>query len=414
MKINKACDLGSISVLPPQSRRRSGISCSLPDMSSTLRLSQAPSQQQQQQRSQQSFSQGISSQHNTTFSQFSQNSQDDTVTNDQSLQLIVSQERENSVRRFSCLPPVNHTREESQMPISRSSTALIRKWGSGVSEQRSQISEEFERRIGTIESSLSRFGLMMESLQTDIMQVNKGTKEIAMDMESIRQKLNAQDNSLQIINKGQEDVKSSLQGELKLIADQLNQNTYHQNSQDVSILLSKLQEKIEIFILHLRNDLSKSFTNEMQALGCKLKALDQKNPTPTILPPKSIGYCDNSQGTAAKKNPQVPPKVQLGTQIPKVEMGTWNSVKREKVTFENKDHSKGCKYNSVSHTEPERVSGVVIESDEDIDGGFSFFIGENETDAGRFSFDRAKEETERILRKARRRKRKHCNTIIIN
>ncbi|KAD4982698.1 hypothetical protein E3N88_19369 [Mikania micrantha] len=377
-------------------------------MSSTLRLSQAPSQQQQQQRSQQSFSQGISSQHNTTFSQFSQNSQDDTVTNDQ---LIVSQERENSVRRFSCLPPVNHTREESQMPISRSSTALIRKWGSGVSEQRSQISEEFERRIGTIESSLSRFGLMMESLQTDIMQVNKGTKEIAMDMESIRQKLNAQDNSLQIINKGQEDVKSSLQGELKLIADQLNQNTYHQNSQDVSILLSKLQEKIEIFILHLRNDLSKSFTNEMQALGCKLKALDQKNPTPTILPPKVLKFWYLVL-IITDYSPQVPPKVQLGTQIPKVEMGTWNSVKREKVTFENKDHSKGCKYNSVSHTEPERVSGVVIESDEDIDGGFSFFIGENET--GRFSFDRAKEETERILRKARRRKRKHCNTIIIN
>ncbi|KAJ0682656.1 putative protein PAIR1 [Helianthus annuus] len=80
MKINKACDLSSISVLPPQSRRRSGVSCSLPEMSSTLRLSQAPSQQQQQ-RSQQSISQGISSQHN--FSQFSQNSQDDTLTNDQ-------------------------------------------------------------------------------------------------------------------------------------------------------------------------------------------------------------------------------------------------------------------------------------------------------------------------------------------
>ena len=38
-----------------------------------------------------------------------------------------------------------------------------------------QMGEEFEHRIGTIESSLSRFGLMLESLQTDIMQVNKGT-----------------------------------------------------------------------------------------------------------------------------------------------------------------------------------------------------------------------------------------------
>ncbi|KAI3743914.1 hypothetical protein L1987_56984 [Smallanthus sonchifolius] len=379
MKINKACDLSSISVLPPHSRIETwlaGVSCSLPETSSALRLSQAPSQQQQ--RSQQSFSQGISSQHNAIFSQFSQNSQDDTVTNDQ---LIVSQERENSVRRFSCLPPVNHTREESQMPISRSSTALTRKWSSGFSEQRSQMSEEFERRIGTIESSLSRFGIMMESLQTDILQVNKGTKELAMDMESIRQKLNAQDNSLQIINKGQEDVKSSLQGELKSISDQLNQNTCHQSSQDISILLSNLQEKIGVFMLNLRNDLSTSFTNEMQAFGCKLKALDQKNPTPTILPPKAASSCANPQGIASQKNLQVPPKVQLGTQIPKVEMGTWNSVKREKVTIANIDYSKGHKHNSVSHTELEREFGVAIESDEDIDGGFAFFSGEKETES---------------------------------
>nr|GFC52834.1 recombination initiation defects 3 [Tanacetum cinerariifolium] len=77
--------------------------------------------------------------------------------------------------------PVNHTREESQMAISRYSKGLIPKWGSGVLEQRCQMSEEVGHRIGTIESSLSRFGLMLESLQTDIMQVNRGTKELAID-----------------------------------------------------------------------------------------------------------------------------------------------------------------------------------------------------------------------------------------
>lgn len=65
-------------------------------------------------------------------------------------------------------------------------------------------------------------------------------------------------------NKGQDDVKSSLHGELKLISAQLNQETCHQNSQDISILLSSLQENIGGFFLNLRNDLSKSFTNELQ------------------------------------------------------------------------------------------------------------------------------------------------------
>ncbi|GKA33493.1 recombination initiation defects 3 [Tanacetum coccineum] len=300
-------------------------------MSSTFRhsQSQSQSQSQQQQRSQRSFSQGISSQQNAGFSQFSQNSQDETLSNGQtipefrlmchvygspypalaglgivvvvvvmymvvrSIIPIISQERENSVKRFPCLPPVNHTREESQMAISRYSKGLIPKWGSGVSEQRCQMSEEVGHRIGTIESLLSRFGLMLESLQTDIMQVNRGTKELAIDMESIRQKLIAHDNSLQTINKGQEDVKSTLNGELKSISDKLNQDTCHLNSNEISILLSTLQENIKVFVLNLHNDLYKSFTNEMQALGCKLKALDRKNPRPTVLPSRAVNYGAN-------------------------------------------------------------------------------------------------------------------------
>ncbi|KAJ9563408.1 hypothetical protein OSB04_008568 [Centaurea solstitialis] len=383
MKINKACDLSSISVLPPQLRRRSGISSSLPETSSTFRHSQAPSQQQQ--RSQQSLSQGLSSQHHAIFSQFSQNSQDETLTNDQS---VVSQERESSLKRFSSLPPVNHTREESQMPLSRSSTGLIRKWGSAITEQRCQIGEEFEHRIGTIESSLSKFGLMLESLQTDIMQVNKGTKELAMDVESIRQKLIAHENSLQMI----------------LISDQLNQDTCNKNSQDVSILLSSLQEKIGLFISNLRNDLSKSFAYEMQAIACKLKALDQRNPPPTFLSPQAVSYCANPMGKAPKI-PVVPPKV---------EMGTWNSVKREQVTLTNGDSSKGHKHNRVSQAGLDKEWRIVIESDEEIDGGFTFLSEEKGTEVGIYSIEKAKEETERILRKARRRKRKQCNAIILN
>nr|XP_043626749.1 putative recombination initiation defects 3 [Erigeron canadensis] len=411
MKMNKASDLSSISVLPPQ-LRRSSISCSLPEISSTLRHSQPPSQQQQQQqqRSQRSFSQGISSQQNATFSQFSQNSQDETLTSDQ--QLVVSQERENSVKRFSCLPPVNHTREESQMQLSRSSTGLIRKWGSGVPEQRCQMNQELEHRIGTIESSLSRFGVMLESLQTDIMQVNKGTKELAMDMESIRQKLIGHDDSLQIIHKGQVDVKATLHGELKLISDQLNQDTCHQNSQDIPILLSTLQEKIGVFMSNLRNDLSKSFTNEMQALGCKLKALEQKKTTPITLPPRPVSHCLSPQGMFPQKKPAVPPKVQPATQVPKVEMGTWNMVKRDPGTLKNRDYSKEHRSNRVSQIELDREFRVVIDSDEDVDGGFTFFPEDNET--GRYLAEKAKEETERLLRKARRRKRKYCNPIIIN
>lgn len=43
------------------------------------------------------------------------------------LQRVSSQERENTVKKFSCLPPASFTREDSQTPV-RSSTNVLRKW----------------------------------------------------------------------------------------------------------------------------------------------------------------------------------------------------------------------------------------------------------------------------------------------
>ena len=44
-----------------------------------------------------------------------------------------------------------------------------------------QIGEELERRVGIIETSLNRFGMIVDSVQSDIMQVNKGIKEVLIE-----------------------------------------------------------------------------------------------------------------------------------------------------------------------------------------------------------------------------------------
>lgn len=46
-----------------------------------------------------------------------------------------------------------------------------------------QISEELEQRFGMMETSLSRFGMMLDSIQSDIMQANRGTKEVFLESE---------------------------------------------------------------------------------------------------------------------------------------------------------------------------------------------------------------------------------------
>jgi hypothetical protein len=112
-----------------------------------------------------------------------QSSIDELLINDQRFS---SQERDLSLKKVSsCLPPINHKREDSQLVASRSSSGLSRRWSSAsIGESKlAQISEELEQRFGMMETSLSRFGMMLDSIQSDIMQANRGTKEVFLESE---------------------------------------------------------------------------------------------------------------------------------------------------------------------------------------------------------------------------------------
>ncbi|KAL1546280.1 putative recombination initiation defects 3 [Salvia divinorum] len=403
MKINKACDLSSISVLPPQSRRSSGVSSGL-ESSSIFGRSETASQLRPQQ-PQLSLSQGVSSQHGL-FSQFSQNSHDEALTNEK----IGSQDRESSARRTSCLPLVDSARDESQMIVSRTSNHLMRKWPS--QEYKCHINVELEHRIGTMENSLSRLGLILDSVQGDIMQVNKGTKEVALETKDMRQKLNSNEDSLQLLNKGQEAIKSCLDMGLKSLYDQLKQFMNQDNSGLTKSSLSDLYEKIDSQMVKLQNDLHKDFCKEIQAFYCSMKMLSQKQ---VISSTKGSNALFSTTAVPCRPSPQDVPfpdnttehlKTQQITLPPKIKLGGWTSVKPELTSPKAGNHNK--------RSEQTKECNIVIESDEEIDVGFSCLFKEKGTEIDKYSIEDVKNETARILRKARRRKRKYCNTIIID
>ncbi|KAH9605536.1 hypothetical protein KSS87_001922 [Heliosperma pusillum] len=249
LKMNKACDLNSISVFPPHTRRSSMIMA----------------QQPRSQPSQQSFSQGVSSsQQNAMFSQLSQNSFDEMLTDNQR---FGSQDKDNSVKRVSCLAPASYPREESQLPISMSSANLTRRWSSASQpDQKCQLSGELEHKLATMETLLTRLGMILDSVQADIMQVNKGTKELSLSVEGVRQKSIAQDDSLH----------------------------------NLTII-------------------------------CSLKTLDQKHLPLAILPPKVTGGDSSSQRPLFRRKPEsrkfpkqchFAPKVEQGWTIVKAEQGS--------------------------------------------------------------------------------------------
>ncbi|KAM2383202.1 hypothetical protein COP2_041974 [Malus domestica] len=401
LKINKVCDLSSISVLPPHTRRPNAV----------------PNGQASQFRSQpsdQSYSQGLSSQHNM-FSQLSQNSQCDVLTNDQR---FGSQERANSAKKVAYLPLSSHARDESQVQISRSSTNLMRKWSSAsVLDHQCLNSEEFEHRIGVMETSLNKFGMILDSVQSDVMQLNKGMKDVSMEMEVVRQKLMAQDHLLQLMIKGQEDFKTSLDGGIKSISE-VSKITYQDKLQEISLALSALPEKIgvtEATLLKSQNKLHESFVKEMQKFPCSQNQSTSIKicEAPSIIPPKGAAYCAIAQGNPQPiKSSAVPTKVGVqAVVVPKIETGGWNSVKVKRSTVSDNGLQKVQKPSRFTSIQQERECRVIIESDEEIDEAFSCLFGEKET--GVDMAEEVMEETDRILRRARRRKRKCSNTIII-
>ncbi|RZC01801.1 protein PAIR1 isoform X2 [Glycine soja] len=396
MKINKACDLNSISVFPPPlvyPRKANNISSGL----------QASHSQHRSQPSQQSLSQGLSSQHGV-LSHFSQNSLDEAVTTND--QRVGSQEHENSLRRISSLSRPTYSREESQAPNSRSSSNLMLKWNSA--DHKSQLSEGLEHRIGIMETSLSRFTMILDSVQSDVMQVNKGTKEIILEVECIRQKLIAQDNSLQLMTKGQEEIKAIIERSLKSLAEQMSHVSKKEKLQDVYLAVSALPQLIEASLQNVQNDL-RNITKEMQEISCNLKSVNQKDLVPTSLSSKST----SKQITTPKMRQPLANEAKVSIQAtvaPEVESGGWKPVKKERVTFSDRTSEKVQK-KKEPHTQKYirggRDCAIVIESDEEIDGGFSCLVQENAgvNLLGNLTKE-ALEETERILRKARRRKRK--------
>ncbi|KAG6786778.1 hypothetical protein POTOM_008394 [Populus tomentosa] len=267
-------------------------------------------------------------------------------------------------------------------------------------------------------------------------------------VEGMLQKLIVVDTSLKLTNTGQEDVKFSLERSLKSLSEQLSKDRYQDNLQQIFLVLSTLPKQMEMFLYKLQNELCTTFTKEIQARN----GLQREDPP---RPKKSINHCTSAKGLYSLKKiqgyrescystekdraskevckdlvflypawlraltdsafPALPRKVSVHAKIvPKMETGGWKSVKVEQRSFTRAASLREQKRNKVSSDQQEKQSRVIIDSDEEIEGGFSCLIDVKETGIRNPILDVSKEETARILRKARRQKRKYCNPIIIN
>ncbi|MCL7023929.1 hypothetical protein MKW94_027783 [Papaver nudicaule] len=285
LTINKACNLNSISVLPPHSRRPNGIGTGSDSSRRPNGIGIGTgSDSSVYGRASQLRSQGMSSQLSQLMSS-SQNSMDNNIINNEQSQRFGSQERDNSSKRISCLGPnSSYAREETQMSSLRSPNNYKPRWGCAApppvtDRQKCQVSEELEHKIGHIETMQNRQGMVLESIQGDVMQVKKQMQEFALDLEGIKQKLAGHGNSLELVLKGEEDIKATLVESLKSLPNQLREEVHL----EIASAISALQNQNEEQMLRLTAELSGVITNSVKAITSSLQPSDNNESVPSML-----------------------------------------------------------------------------------------------------------------------------------
>ncbi|XP_047083476.1 protein PAIR1-like [Lolium rigidum] len=281
LKINKACDLASISVLPPRRNRGGGGGGG--GASASAAGAAASQQQRSQSMSQKSFSQGggglslLQSQ-----SQISQASLDENLLSprhpsparDQRFSL-----HDDSSKRMSSFPAnsASSVRDESQLQMAKTSSKAILRWNPSLPDSKSgQLNEDVERKFQHVASSVHKMGMVLDSVQNDVMQLNRAMKEASLDSGSIQKKFVLVETSLQQILKGQEELKALFEGSTKSKPDQMSALNYHTSKLDEMSSTLLVLKQVQEDLTQLKGDIFRIFTKEMEGIVRAISSLNSR------------------------------------------------------------------------------------------------------------------------------------------
>ncbi|URE30099.1 hypothetical protein MUK42_19670 [Musa troglodytarum] len=288
----------------------------------------------------------------------------------------------------------------------------MHRWNAAsMSDNRFQASEELENKLRHIESSISRVGMILDSVQSDVMQVNRAAKELSLEAEGIRQKVSLLENSMQQMVKWEDDIKAFLGGSLTSISDQLNKISSSGKVNDIASAVATLQEQIFSRLARLECEICRIFS-EKEVRESGIKSSNNQHSV-KFQSPMSRNYMDikeSLKGDIAKKEVSVAPLMSNKQRSPPFKKeGKLESFK-SKLT--EPKHNVKHKH-IIPHIKQEEFVRVIVDLDEESDGGISCLIVNKETGKKSSFMEEVQEDTLRILRKARMKKRRLMNSITV-
>ncbi|KAM3367708.1 hypothetical protein ACQJBY_016331 [Aegilops geniculata] len=187
--------------------------------------------------------------------------------------------QEDPSKRMSLYPASSASscmRDESQLQLANVPTNPIHRWSPSLPDSRCQVNEDVERKFQHLASSVQKMGMILDSVQNDVMQLNRDMKEASLDSGGIQNKFVILEDSLKQILKGQDDLKALLKGSTKSSPNQLSILTSKMD--EMSSILSVLPKQVQTEFEQFKGDIFRIFTKEMEGIVRAVRSLDSRLP----------------------------------------------------------------------------------------------------------------------------------------
>ncbi|KAM0840779.1 hypothetical protein ACQ4PT_059425 [Festuca glaucescens] len=185
---------------------------------------------------------------------------------------------DDSSKRMSSFPAnsASSVRDESQLQMAKTSSKAILRWNPSLPDSKCQINEDVERKFQHVASSVHKMGMVLDSVQNDVMQLNRAMKEASLDSGSIHKKFVLVETSLQQILKGQDDLKALLEGSTKSNPDQMSALNNHTSKLDEILSTLSILKQVQEDLRQLKGDIFRIFTKEMEGIVRAISSLNSR------------------------------------------------------------------------------------------------------------------------------------------
>ncbi|XP_037481872.1 protein PAIR1-like [Triticum dicoccoides] len=206
---------------------------------------------------------------------------------------------DDSSKRMPPFPPTSVSRAQEepqqQQPVIISNSTIPH-WNPSPTDTRCRVNEDAECRFQQLSGSVHKVGMVLDSVQTDVIQLNRTMKDASVESGGVQQKFDLLEDTLQKIIQGQNDLKVLAENSMKSNSDQLNVlNSRTSKLNEMSLVVSACPKQVQADLRELHGDIFRVLTKDMEGVVRDIRSLNTRPAAMPMLPLKDKNFSPNER-----------------------------------------------------------------------------------------------------------------------